>query len=165
MVFSCKSTGQKNNPEFKLEDKSVNLYAFIGKKISVTAFDPNENNTETVKDTVFGEVFESVPYIMDYAYSCKYKVIQEVFNELKTDTIDFIAYNHYGRPGFEKYENVILYLSLNEKKNKYYQQKYQFDPLKKTNNKTWKGLNGESIKELFTNKKQGVFTARGLFEK
>ena len=60
---------------------------------------------------------------------------------------------------------MILYISLNEEKGNYYHQKYQFDPVEKVKNRTWKGMKGESIEELFNEKKTGVFTARELFDK
>ena len=102
-------------------------------------------------------------HTMDYAFKVRFKILQNVFNELKTDTIEFITYNHYGRPGFERYKNSIIYISKNERGGYYYHQKYQFNPLKRVN-REWQGLKGESIKELFENKKNGVLKARGLFE-
>ncbi len=164
ILINCKSTKVGQESEFKMEDDSVNLYAFIGEKISVIEFDPNENNTRIEIDSITGDTIRRMSYIMDNGFRNKYKVVKNVFNDLKTDTIDFLAYDHYGRPGFENYENVILYISLNKKKGHYYHQKYQYNPVKKTKNGTWKGLNGESIESLFNEKKKGVLTARGLFD-
>lgn len=45
MLISCKSTKVGKESELKMSNDSVNLYAFIGEKISVTEFDPNEINT------------------------------------------------------------------------------------------------------------------------
>jgi hypothetical protein len=102
---------------------------------------------------------------MDYGFKNKYKIIKNVFNELKKDTIEFITFNHYGRPAYEKHKNVILYISFNKKKGEYYLQKYQSDPVEKTKKGTWKGLNGETINELFDKRKNGVLKARGIFNK
>ncbi|WP_179315356.1 hypothetical protein [Winogradskyella undariae] len=165
LLISCKSTKISYESEFKISDDSVNLYAFIGKKISVLEFDPNENNTEVVTDTVFGKVFKSTPYIMDYAFKCKYRIEKNVFNELKTKTIDFVAYDHYGIAKFKNYKYIILYIPLDKEDGNYYHQKYQFDPVERTKNGTWQGLNGESIESLFNDKKNGVLTARSLFDK
>ena len=148
----------------EFNNESINLYAFIGEKISVTEFDPNENNTRIEIDSISGDTIRRVSYVMDSGFKSKYKVVKNVFNDLKTDTIEFVAYDHYGRPGFENYKNVILYISLNKEKGNYYHQKYQFDPVEKTRNGTWKGLKGETVEQLFTEKKKGVFTARGIFE-
>ncbi len=147
----------------EFNNESVNLYAFIGEKISVTEFDPNENNTRIEIDSISGDTIRRVSYFMDSGFKSKYKVVKNVFNNLKTDTIEFVAYDHYGRPVFENYKNVILYISLNKEKGNYYHQKYQFDPVEKTRNGTWKGLKGETVEQLFTEKKKGVFTARGIF--
>ena len=163
ILISCRSTKVGQESDFKMEDDSVNLYAFIGEKISVIEFDPNKNNTRIKIDSLTGDTIRRVSYVMDNGFKNKYIVVKNIFNDLKTDTIEFVAYDHYGRPGFENYKNVILYISLNKEKRYYYHQKYQFDPVVKTKNRTWKGLNGESIEKLFNEKKKGVLTSRGLF--
>ncbi|MDX5345900.1 MAG: hypothetical protein LPJ89_07855, partial [Hymenobacteraceae bacterium] len=94
----------------------------------------------------------------------KYRIIKPVFNDLKVDTIDFIAYDHYGRPGFEKSKNVILYISKSEKGDYYVHQKYQYDPVVQNRKGSWKGEKGKSIEKLFNAKKEGVFKARGIFK-
>lgn len=116
MLISCKSTKLGQESEFKMEDDSVNLYVFIGEKISVIEFDPNENNTLIEIDSITGDTIRRMSYVMDNGFKNKYKVVKNVFNDLKTDTIEFVAYDHYGRPGFENYNNVILYISLNKKR-------------------------------------------------
>jgi len=146
-----------------MKDESINLYAFIGEKISVTEFDPNENNTRIKIDSVSGDTIRRVSYVMDNGFKNKYRVVKNVFNSLQTDTIEFVAYDHYGRPKFENYENVILYISFNKEKGHYYHQKYLFDPLMKTKKGVLKGLNGESVQKLFIEKKNGVLTTRGIF--
>lgn len=103
-------------------------------------------------------------YIMDNAYDAKYKVLQSVFNDLKTDTIIFKAYDHYGRPAFEKYSTVLLYISKSEDGTYYFHQKYQFDPLYKTRNNSWTGKNGESVRKLFEIRKKAVFKGQGIFK-
>ncbi len=162
--INCKSTEIGQQSEFKMMNDSVNLYAFIGEKISVIKFNPNSNNTQTEFDPIRGDTIRAVSYITDNGFKYKYKVVKNVFNNLKTDIVEFVAYDHYGQPKFENYKNVILYISLNKKKGHYYHQKYQFDPVEKTKNGIWKGLNGESIEKLFNEKKRGIFTARGLFD-
>ena len=164
LVIGCKSTDIKKSSLFEMKDESVNLFAFIGEKISVTEFDPNENNTKIEIDSISGDTIRRVSFSMDNGFKNKYRVIQNVFNDLKKDTIEFVAYDHYGRPAYENYENVMLYISLNKEKGHYYHQKYQFDPVEKTKNGTWKGLKGTSTEKLFKKKKEGVLTARGLFD-
>lgn len=164
ILISCKSTKIDTESEFKMTNDSVNLYAFIGEKISVIEFDPNENNERMEIDSITGDTLIFKSYVMDNGFRNKYKVIRNVYNELETDTVEFDAYDHYGRPAFENYKNVILYLSYSEEKNKYYHQKYIFDPIEKDRNGNWKGLKGESIEKLFTEQKNGYLSARGVFD-
>ncbi|MFO7745171.1 MAG: hypothetical protein R6V36_07295 [Psychroflexus sp.] len=161
-VVSCSSTEFRRNSKFKIDDKSVNLYAFIGEKISVQNFEREPSESKKIMGKDGDSVVQTTIYF-DQRFRAKYKVIRNVFNDLETDTIEFFAYDHYGRPAFENFENSILYLSLNKEKNQYYLQKYQFDPVKRTKSGTWKGLNGKSIEKLFKKKQNGVFAARGLF--
>jgi|SRR5690554_3663898 len=165
LLVACKSTNIKSGPEFFMNDHNVNLYAFIGEKISVTEFDPNTIKTDRMEiDSITGDTLIHKRYIMDLGFLCKYKVIKNIFNEIKTDTVEFKAYDHYGRPGFENYENSILYLSLSQDSTHYFHQKYIFDALNKSSNGKWEGLNGESVMELFNKQKNGVFTSRKIFK-
>jgi len=157
IIVSCKLTSLKRGSDFKLKDESINLFAFIGEKISVTEFDPNENNTRIMIDSITGDTIRSTRYVMDHGFECKYKVLKNVFNELKTDTVEFKAYDHYGRPGFENYENAILYISKSTDSSNFFHQKYQFDPIEKIRKRVWKGLNDETIEQLFNKKKNRVF--------
>ncbi|HWR32822.1 MAG TPA: hypothetical protein VN451_04825, partial [Chitinophagaceae bacterium] len=91
------------------------------------------------------------------------KLIKAVFNDLDADTIDFIAYHHYGRPGFENFEFVLLYISKSDDGKYFFHQKYQFDVLFRNRKGKWRGEKGKSIGELFNSKKEGVLKARGIF--
>jgi hypothetical protein len=156
-ITACKSTDVKTDSDFYLKDDSVNLYAFIGEKISVTEFDPNKNNIIGIRiDTVTGDTIRRVRYVMDEAFKCRYKVVKNIFNDLKTETVEFEAYDHYGRPPFEEYEHVILYLSFNKERSNYYHRKYQFDPVRKTQDGRWEGLNGESLSKLIKSKRKAL---------
>jgi hypothetical protein len=162
-LISCKTADLKKDFLIEKEDKTVNLYAFIGKKIFVQKVERDTTLTEKFigldGDTVVQKV---IPF--DQKFEAKYQVKKNVFNELETDTVSFLVYDHYGRPQFEDYENVLLYISFDQEDENFYHQKYQFDPVKKTKNGNWEGLNGESIEELFIEKKNGLLTARGLFD-
>lgn len=160
----CKSMQNEKDSNHNIKNDSINLYAFIGEKISISEFDPNINNATIEIDSITNDTIRHVTHIMDYAFNAKYKVLKNVFNKIETDTINFVVYNHYGRPDFENYENVILYISQNKEKEHYYHQKYQYDAIKKSKNGLWKGLNGKSIDKLFANKRNGIFKDRGLFQ-
>ncbi len=117
---------------------SINLYVFIGEKISVEEFNPNINNEITGKE-IDEETGDSVSvikqhYVMDYAFRCQYKVVKNIFNNLPNDTIEFVAYDHYGKPAFSERDVVILYLSEDKKDSHYFHQKYQYDNVFKDKN-------------------------------
>ena len=168
-IISQASFAQLNSGKSSLIiDSTVNLFVFVGQKISVNQFDANANYNQPISSEVDSATGETIvrkrSYIMDNAFEAKYKVIQSVFNDLRTDTIVFKAYDHYGRPGFENYSTVLLYISKSEDGSHYFHQKYQFDPLYKIKNNYWVGKNGESLQKLFNLRKEAVFKGRGLFK-
>ena len=163
ILFSCSSSNTNRKTKFFLTDETVNLYAFVGEKISIVEFDPNEHSERKEIDSITGDTIIHVELIMDNAFKARYKVIENVFNKLESDTIEFNSYDHYGRPQFESFKNVLLYVSLDKKDGNYYQQKYQFDVVEKNKRNEWRGLKGETLQELFMNRKKEVLEARGLF--
>lgn len=152
---------QKNSIKVFYKNDSVNLFVFIGEKISVTEFDPNENNKTYEIDSTTGDTIMHTSYVMDNGFKAKYKVIKAIFNDVKVDTIDFVAYDHYGHPGFEDFDTVLLYISKSEDGKYFFHQKYQYDPLIKTSKGVWKGKDGKSVTELFESKKK-ILKARGI---
>lgn len=135
-LISCESAYIVTSKNIKHggANKNINLYAFVGKKISVTEFDPNINNenisTDKYKiDDETGDTLKVLKdhYIMDGAFLCKYEVIKKMFNYLESDTVEFIAYDHYGTPGFAYKDTVALYLSKSKDGSRYFHQKYQYD--------------------------------------
>jgi len=128
ICISCKTINTNVESELPKMDDSKNLYAFIGKKISATEFDPNENNERTEIDSITGDTIIHKNYVMDNGFKCKYLVKTNLYNQIEKDTIEFRAYDHYGRPGFEGFDEVIIYLSK-DKEGNYYHRKYQFDAI------------------------------------
>ena len=162
---SCSVFLSKHNVQYHEENKEINLYVFIGKKISVTEFNPNKNwknNNEFKIDSITGDTIFKRVYVMDYGFKAKYSVKKNIFNTIQSDTVVFTVYDHYGRPNFENYDYVLLYLSKNDQGN-YYHQKYQYNPIKVRGKNKWSGLKGETIKSLFEEKKNGVLKAREVF--
>lgn len=126
---SCKTINKYAKSELPKIDDSKNLYAFIGKKISVIEFDPNNPiRTRIEIDSITTDTLRYESYVMDNGFKCKYVVERNLYNQIKSDTVEFKAYDHYGRPGFENYDEIVLYLSKNDEGN-YYHRKYQFDPI------------------------------------
>lgn len=154
--LGCNSQKQIAESNFYQEDKNLNLYAFIGKKISVEEI---LNNKQKIKDPNSNDSIIIIN--MDEAFICKYQILQNVFNKISKDTIEFEAYDHYGSPDFKNYEYVLLYLSK-DTDGKFTHMKYQFDALKFTNT-GFKGRNGKSIRKLFLNKKNTTLKERMNF--
>ncbi|WP_298147604.1 hypothetical protein [Flavobacterium sp.] len=166
-LFGC-STQKQLSDDFYNEDKNVNLFAFVGKKIAVVSFDAEaEQLGEKVYDAKTGDTIIQKSIIMDSGSRCKYVIIKNVFNNPKIDTIDFVAYDHYGIPNFSKYETVLLYVSKSSKGNIFFHQKYQFDYLEKNNDGQFYGYTYDKIERkkriIFTNKRKA--SLEDLFKK
>lgn len=102
--------------------KPAHSYVFVGEKIDVHRISiPAKPNT----------------IIMDAAFEATYLVLQNVYGGYAHDTIRFRVYDHYGTPGFAKFQRVLLYVS--EYEAKLYHEKYQFSPVYKANNGRWAG--------------------------
>ncbi|WP_347218559.1 hypothetical protein [Chryseobacterium sp.] len=154
-------------------NESENVYIFIGKKISIEEFDTNTQQEKKRTKEIDPETGDTLvvtqqSYIIDNAFHCKYSVIKNLMNQLPKETIEFNAYNHYGRPGFENYENVILYISKN-KKGDFFHQKYIYDPVYKIEGK-WIGLlsspnDHKKLKTIDINKNDVIKIALGVCDK
>jgi len=163
IILSCDSTKNIKTTSFYEADDKVNLFAFIGKKISVEISERDTTAIEKFVGIDGDTVIQKVIYF-DERFIAKYKIEKPLFNNFKKDTISFFVFDHYGRPKFEEHEYVILYVSRSECDDNFYHQKYMYDPVKKNVDGSWIGKNGESINELFNNKRNGYLKARGIFQ-
>ncbi|MEO7984192.1 MAG: hypothetical protein ABI688_08935 [Bacteroidota bacterium] len=99
-------------------ERDNKLFVFVGEKIEIT----------------------SIPYSIgdfDKGAKARYKILQRVYGNYNQDTIEFEAYDHFGRFPFAEYNNTLLYVS--EYEGKLYQEKYMYDPLFKTKDGRWAG--------------------------
>jgi hypothetical protein len=103
------------------QEAKVNLFVFVGEKISVEAFSP---------------VVPEGSYLMDNAYKAKYKIIKTVYGQFENDTIEFEVYDHYGFPPFAAYTNVLLYVSK-AGDGTWFHQKYQYSDVYLTTDGRW----------------------------
>jgi hypothetical protein len=99
-----------------------NLIVFVGQRLSVDKFDP-----PVAPNTI----------LMDEAFKAKYRIVEVVYGSYVGETIDFVAYDHYGRPSFEKHEHTLLFVS--EIAGSLYHEKYQYFPVFKTKAGDWVG--------------------------
>lgn len=155
------------------QEVKENLYIFIGKKISIKEFNPNTQQEKRSTKEIDPETEDTlivVPhsYVMDNAFHCQYSVMKNLMNQLPKETIEFNTYDHYGRPGFEGYENVILYISKN-KNGEFFHQKYIYDAVYKVGEK-WVGLlsspnDHKKLKTMSINKDDKIKIAIGNCDK
>jgi hypothetical protein len=102
---------------YGVED-TTRLFAFVGEKISVDPL-PHERGS------------------MDNGFKAKYAILKKVYGSFPADTIEFVAYDHYGTPDFSKFKNVLLFVSADS--GTYYHQKYLYNDVYKTKDGHWAG--------------------------
>jgi hypothetical protein len=94
------------------------LFVFVGEKVHVEQL-PNQRGS------------------MDKAFKAKYAVLDKVYGHFPGDTIEFVAYDHYGTPDFSRFKNVLLYVSADS--GMYYHQKYMYNDVYRTKDGRWAG--------------------------
>ena len=97
---------------------SNRLFVFVGEKILVEPL-PHEQGS------------------IDNGFKAKYAVLKKVYGDFPADSIEFVAYDHYGTPPFSKFKNVLLYVSADS--GTYYHQKYMYNDVYKTKDGRWAG--------------------------
>jgi hypothetical protein len=154
LVIACSSALRENDVTVGIIDSAIrgahssesststltpknSLVVFIGEKIEVRHI-PQERH-ESVVDTIISGSDTVYKYqgsfIMDNCYAAKYKILQLVNGTFIEDTIDFLAYDHFGEPAFSKFETVLLFVS--EHDGIMYHEKYQYFDLYKTVDGSW----------------------------
>lgn len=123
------------------------VLAFVGKKISITEFDPHEEDPETPGD---GSELEIVVVIMDAAYQVRYRILELVHGDFEEKFVDFEAYDHYGRVAFSKNKIALIYLS--EHDGALYHIKYQYDDVYPTRGGRYAGC-GDPYQRLMGREK------------
>jgi len=87
------------------QTRKDSLIVFVGEKIEVEyLYVPVETSTIEGNDTIL--FIKS-----DCEYLAKYKILQLVHGSYKSDTIEFTAFDPYGKPAFSKYQTVLLFVS------------------------------------------------------
>jgi len=98
---------------------SNRLFAFVGEKISVEPLAMPKGS-------------------FDNGFKAKYAILKKVYGNFLEDTIEFLAFDHYGKPPFSMFKNVLLYVSADS--GTYYQQKYMYNDVYKTKDGRWAGI-------------------------
>jgi hypothetical protein len=137
-LVQSKTEDKKKNPINYLKNyngQNNKLFVFVGQKISVDALPYREGS-------------------MDGGFKAKYKILQKVFGNFSEDTIEFVAYDHYGIPPFSQFDNVLLFVSADS--GTYYHQKYMYYDVYLTKDGKWAGSYAEKDYRHEYNKKTNV---------
>lgn len=107
-------------PYFECEEQSQTHLVFVGEKIKL----------DVAPDIYY---CNRIPF--DSEFDCLYRIQDKIYGNYDSTTIAFTAYDHYGRPAFGTYDNVLLFMS--RYCGKWFHQKYQYYPLYKTTDGRW----------------------------
>ena len=119
------------------QTRKDSLLVFVGEKIDVK-YSPEEKKESPVDTIIKGKdtsYVRHVPLSFDSRYVVKYKVLQLINGSYKQDTIEFIAFDHYGKPAFSEYKTVLLFVS--HYKGELIHEKYQYFDLYLTTDNKW----------------------------
>ncbi|MFT3705130.1 MAG: hypothetical protein QM802_22375 [Agriterribacter sp.] len=119
------------------QTKKDSLYVFVGEKIEVKEW-PQPKTIESIDTTIVNGdtiISKRVSLSMDSRFIARYKILQQVYGTFKSDTIEFLAFDHYGTPAFSKYKYVMLFVT--NYNGKLYHEKYQYFDVYKTKSGRW----------------------------
>lgn len=117
--------------------KKDSLHVFVGEKIDVKEW-PQPTSIEHIDTTIVDgdtTISKRMSINMDGRFIAKYKILQQVYGTFKSDTIEFLAFDHYGTPAFSKYKYVLVFVS--NYNGKLYHEKYQYFDVYKTKGGRW----------------------------
>ncbi len=99
------------------DDKVI---AFVGRKISVAQLleEPAEHGGDEVVIN------------LDIGFAARYRILELVHGAYAGDTIDFVAYDHYGFPRFAEPDVAMVYVAEHE--GRLFHRKYLWDAVSKT---------------------------------
>ncbi len=119
------------------QNNKDSLLVFVGKQIEVI-YSPSEQKPDVIDTIITGNdtsYIKQISFNLDKRYSARYEILDIINGSYGLDTIEFIAYDHYGAPAFSKFENALLFVSYS--KGKLYHEKYQYFDLYMTVNGNW----------------------------
>jgi len=119
------------------QTKKDSLYVFVGEKIEVKEW-PQPKSIESIDTTIVeGDtiIMKKASLSMDARFISRYRIVQQIFGTFKSDTIEFLAFDHYGTPAFSKYKYVMLFVY--NYNGKLYHEKYKYFDVYKTKNGRW----------------------------
>lgn len=114
------------------QTKGDSLIVFVGRLVSIEKI-PQKMFREEIRD---GDTIRyALPIIFDSKFKSKFEVVKLINGYYSQDTIEFISYDHYGKPGYTNFEYSLLFVSVYN--DQLVQQKYTYFPVYKTKNGRW----------------------------
>jgi len=83
------------------------IVAFIGQKTYVEKRNLDQYMDFKLPDGTI--INRKIPNRND-RFEARYDILSQVKGTIEADSIDFVAYDHFGRPSFPKFETVLLFL-------------------------------------------------------
>lgn len=120
LLSSCASVDPREIEINNTDLSGSEVYAFIGKKISVQKFNPE---------------IEDGYILMDSAFIATYEVIEQYSGKKLNKRIQFEVYDHYGFPNFAKHDKAMVYLKKG--KESLYHIKYTYDLVRLSETYGW----------------------------
>ena len=108
------------------------VIAFVGEKTFVEEREKPQFMDFEMPD---GRVVTRKLPAFDTRYEARYSIKDIVHGDYKKESVDFVAYNHYGRPGFPHVNPVLLFLVNYE--DEWVHSKYLFYPVRATTDGDW----------------------------
>jgi hypothetical protein len=121
ILSACSSATSKLELSKKDQDKSTannELIVFIGDKISFKYFPPTpaEKEIERIEDEANAKKtgVQAVRIALSVRMKARYKVLDMISGKDRSQEIDFVAFDHFGKPAFAKRSPVLIYLGIND---------------------------------------------------
>ncbi len=102
-LLSCKTS----NKITYQEDNQCNLYMFIGEKIEISKIPYKHHQRIKFIECEQGDTLYRRTYMDEEQYLAKYKVIRNIYNNLKTDFVTF----YLTKPDYQNDKFSLIYLS------------------------------------------------------
>lgn len=138
LIESCNSPTGRAKKSLPNSDSAGNaaktLQSLVDRRGQVKNYGVNDSNRLFV---FVGEKLMVEPRAMDAGFKARYVILRKVYGEFPEDTIEFIAYDHYGTPAFSNFRHVLLYVSADS--GTYYHQKYMYNDVYLTKDGRWAG--------------------------
>jgi len=138
LIFTYANLNAQTNKE--------DIIAFVGKKISLKKTKTPKHKPNYVMDTIVLFEKDTLITMVDLnqqplkfytEWDAKYEVQELINGKYFKKNIEFKVFDHYGKPEFSKFKNVLLFVQKSN--GQFYLSTYQFFDVYKTKDGKWAG--------------------------